>query len=329
MAPTPAIPAPASPAVSVRVPAKINLELVVGPRREDGYHELATVFHAVALFDVVTARPAREWGVTVTGPYAHLFESDVEPDDNLAVRAATLLAEAAARTGGVGVTPVHLTIDKSIPVAAGMAGGSADAAAALVACDALWDLNTPMTGLHELAARLGSDVNFALIGGTAVGSGRGEKVTPEPSTSRFEWVVVTADEGLSTPAVFAELDRLRAQRTVPAPITAPALLRALRSGDVEALGGALANDLEEAACSLRPELAATIVAGTEAGAVAGLVSGSGPTVVFLARDAGHARTLASHLTASNVGAQVICASGPARGAHVIPGPRPDTAEGAA
>ena len=300
--------------VSVRVPAKINLELAVGPLRDDGYHDLATVFHA---------ETADAWGVTVTGPYADLFENDVAAEDNLAVKAGRLLARATEHTLRIQVPPAHLTIHKTIPVAAGMAGGSADAAGALVACDTLWGIDTPQEMFHELAAQLGSDVNFALVGGTAIGTGRGEKVVPALSEHRFDWVVVTSRSGLSTAAVFRELDRLRAEREVPAPTTSPELLAALRSGDVGALGVALTNDMQEAAVSLLPEINQVLQAGLAAGAVAGLLSGSGPTCAFLARDAEHSRELLAQLSteleAVGLGDQIIRTSGPARGAHVITG----------
>lgn len=314
------------PRVSVRVPAKINLELLVGPLRDDGFHDLATVFHAVGLFDVVTAEPADTWGVTVTGSYAEQFEG-APAGENLALKAARLLARHADEVEQVRVLPVHLTVNKEIPVAAGMAGGSADAAGALVACDALWGLDTPVETLHELAAQLGSDVNFALTGGTAIGTGRGEQVTPALIDSRFNWVVVTSSEGLSTPAVFRELDRRREGQEVPAPATSAGLLAALRSGDPEALGAAMTNDMQAAAVGLLPQIQAVLNAGDKAGAVAGLLSGSGPTCVFLARSAEHARELRAALDAAGVGEHVIRTSGPARGAHVIsdpnnPGPTP-------
>lgn len=298
-------------AVTVRVPAKLNLELLVGPRRDDGYHDLSTVFHAVSLFDTVTVEDADEWQVEVLGPYSHLVPAG---DGNLALEAARLLSswEGLDR-------PAKITIDKAIPVAAGLAGGSADAAGTLVACDALWGLDSDRAVLDSLAERLGSDVNFALTGGTAIGSGRGERVAPVLGRGRYEWVLVTSDEGLSTPAVFAEIDRLRADRDVPDPEPTPAMMAALRSGDVVALGAALVNDLQEAALSLRPELGDVLAAGMECGALGGVVSGSGPTVAFLAENTERALDLVSALTDAGVGALVKRAGGPVHGAHVVSG----------
>lgn len=320
--------AAASGGVTVRVPAKINLELIIGPRRDDGFHDLATVFHSVGLYDDVTITPAREWSVTISGPYAHLVPTD---EDNLALRAARLLA--AAVSGGRGrrrskdadddgagaVHPVHIHIAKEIPVAAGLAGGSADAAATLVGCDALWRLGSERSLLEELAAQLGSDVNFALAGGTAIGSGRGERVAPVLGNGRYHWVLVASDEGLSTPAVFAECDRLRAERgdDVPPPAPSARIMAALRSGDPRALGAALTNDLQAAALSLRPDLTEVLEAGLEYGALGGIVSGSGPTVAFLVDGAEGALDLAVALTASGVASQVKRAPGPVHGAHVL------------
>ncbi|HEX2315589.1 MAG TPA: 4-(cytidine 5'-diphospho)-2-C-methyl-D-erythritol kinase [Thermomonospora sp.] len=293
---------------TVRVPAKVNLQLAVGPLRDDGYHDLVNVFHAVSLFDEVTAEPAGALSVRVEGASVEGVPLD---DDNLAVRAARLLA---ARTG---VEPaVALTIRKAIPVAGGMAGGSADAAAALVACARLWGVTAD---LHDLAATLGSDVPFALLGGTAVGTGRGEVLTPVEAAGRFHWVFALADGGLSTPAVYAECDRLREAAGVrPGPPEASrALMDALAAGDAKALGAALANDLQEAALSLRPSLAATLAAGRERGALGALVSGSGPTCAFLTESADHAAALAASLAEAGVARSAVPAHGPVPGATVI------------
>lgn len=301
--------------VTVRVPAKINLELLVGPRRDDGFHGLSTVFHAVSLYDDVTVIPADEWSVDVVGAYTHLVPVG---DDNLALRAARLLAKAA----GV-ESPVHVQIAKEIPVAAGLAGGSADAAATLVACDHLWKLGSEPELLDDLAARLGSDVNFALTGGTAIGSGRGERVAPVLGRGRYRWVLVTSEQGLSTPAVFAECDRLRGDSPVPDPAPSEPMMASLRSGDARALGAALTNDLQEAACSLRPDLADVLSAGKEFGALGGVVSGSGPTVAFLVDGTEGALDLAVAFAASGVATEGIKrVNGPVHGAHVRPVPPP-------
>ncbi|OKK16736.1 4-diphosphocytidyl-2C-methyl-D-erythritol kinase [Streptomyces sp. CB00455] len=293
--------------VTVRVPAKVNVRLAVGAARPDGFHDLANVFLAVSLFDEVTASPADGLTVTCAGP-----DADQVPLDrtNLAARAAEILARRA------GIEPaVHLHIAKRIPVAGGMAGGSADGAAALLACDALWGLDTPRAELLDICAVLGSDVPFSLVGGAALGTGRGELLTPVEAGA-FHWVFAVADGGLSTPAVFREFDRLTAGTPVPPPVAPPALLTALASGDPQALAPLLANDLQAAALSLRPQLAATLAAGTEAGALAALVSGSGPTTAFLVRDQEAAGKVAAALEASGTCRTTRTASSPAPGATV-------------
>lgn len=301
--------APSPQSVTARVPAKVNLELVVGPLRPDGFHHLATVFQAVGLHDDVTVQPADDWGITINGPYA-----DLVPDDgtNLALRAARLLAGAA----GIEV-PVHITIDKDIPVAAGMAGGSADAAGALLACDALWGVWTSRTALEDLAADLGSDVPFALLGGTAMGSGRGDQLAPVLGRGRYFWVLALSDAGLSTPAVYAECDRLRSTLRVPGPTPSASMMTALRSGDAASLGKALSNDLQPAALSLQPRLEEVLGAGMDNGALGGIVSGSGPTVAFLVSDTESSLDLAVALAALGVASSVKRAVGPVRGAHIL------------
>jgi 4-diphosphocytidyl-2-C-methyl-D-erythritol kinase len=220
----------------------------------------------------------------------------------------------------VAVAPeVHLLIRKAIPVAAGLAGGSADAAAALVACDALWNAGLDRAELAELGAGLGSDVPFALLGGTAVGLGRGERLTPALARGRFEWVFAVADEGLATTDVYAELDRIRKDRVMAEPRVDDAVMSALRSGRPAALGEALCNDLQPAAVSLRPGLMRVLEAGEEYGALGSVVSGSGPTVALLARDAEHAIDLAVALTASGVCRTVKRAYGPVPGARLVDG----------
>jgi 4-diphosphocytidyl-2-C-methyl-D-erythritol kinase len=305
-----------SDAVLVRAPAKINLELAVGPPGADGYHPVATVFHAVAVFDDLTALPAEPGeGLTLTvdGPQAGPVPLD---RTNLVLRAARLLAE---RVGVEADARLHLR--KGIPVAGGMAGGSADAAAALVACDALWHTGLDREQLHDLAVELGSDVPFCLLGGTAIGGGRGERLTPALARGEYHWVVALADHGLSTPAVYDEIDRLRSvgQAPVPAaePVISGALMQALRAGDAEALGACLDNQLQPAALSLDPELGRALAIGRKVGALGGLVSGSGPTTVFLARDSGHALDLAVALTASGAAADVRRTHGPVAGARLV------------
>ncbi|MFN0280479.1 MAG: 4-(cytidine 5'-diphospho)-2-C-methyl-D-erythritol kinase [Kineosporiaceae bacterium] len=295
--------------VVARAPGKVNLALVVGPLRRDGYHELVNVFHAVSLTDDVAARPADDVTVTVDGAHAERVPCD---GSNLAVRAARLLAERAGVTDGV-----QLHITKHIPVAGGMAGGSADAAAALLACDTLWQTGMSREDLHGLAAELGSDVPFALVGGTAVGTGRGEELTSALARGEYEWVVAVSDAGLSTPAVYAELDRLREGRPVAVPRVPDGLMEALRSGDADALGESLHNDLQPAACSLVPALERTLEIGREYGALGALVSGSGPSVAFLVRDHEQALDISVALTASGAADDVRRARGPVTGARLL------------
>lgn len=294
--------------VTARAPAKINLTLGVGPRRPDGYHEIATVYQAVSLSDEVVVGPAEGIEVAVEGPGAEQVPLD---GSNLVVRAARLLAE---RTG------VHdgaaIRIRKGIPVAGGMAGGSADAAATLLACDVLWGTGLSRGELGGFAAELGSDVPFCLFGGTAVGSGRGERLSPVLARGEHHWVVVLAEEGLSTPAVFAELDRLRAGQEVPDPQVPAALMQALRGGDPDALAAELVNDLQPAALSLLPSLRRTLDLGRDCGALAGIVSGSGPSVAFLVRGPEHALDLAVGLTAAGRVRDVHRLHGPVPGARI-------------
>ncbi|MGW2179043.1 4-(cytidine 5'-diphospho)-2-C-methyl-D-erythritol kinase [Streptomyces sp. NPDC001732] len=295
--------------VTVRVPAKVNVQLAVGAPRPDGFHDLANVFLAVGLYDEVTVAPADELRLTCSGPDAAQVPLDAT---NLAARAAIALAERH------GIAPdVHIHIAKDIPVAGGMAGGSADGAAALLACDTLWGTGADRDELLAICAQLGSDVPFSLVGGAALGTGRGELLTPVDVGGTFHWVFAVADGGLSTPAVYREFDRLTAGTDVPAPAASPALLDALRSGDVTALADTLGNDLQPAALSLRPSLAATLAAGTEAGALAALVSGSGPTTAFLTADEESARKVAEALLASGTCRNARTAVSPAPGATVV------------
>jgi 4-diphosphocytidyl-2-C-methyl-D-erythritol kinase len=293
--------------VTARAPAKVNLQLSVGSRRGDGYHDLATVFHAVSVYDEVTARPGAGVTLLVDGT-----DGVPRSPDNLAYKAAVALAQHAGIPADV-----ELHLRKEIPVAAGMAGGSADAAAALVACDAVWGLGLSRSDLLEIAGMLGSDVPFALVGGTAVGLGRGEQVTPALTRGTFHWVFAVANRGLSTPAVYAEFDRLRSGREIPPPEVSEDVMSALLSGDASALGRALSNDLQPAACNLRQPLRLTLDVGEECGALGAIVSGSGPTCAFLVRDADHGLDLAVGLSAAGVVRSVLRATGPVAGARVI------------
>lgn len=295
----------------VRVPAKLNLALRVGPPRPDGFHPLATVFQAVSLFDEVSAAPGAEGVVTVTTTGEG---ADRVPDDetNLAVRAARLLAE---RHGHPGLG-ARMSITKQIPVAGGMAGGSADAAAALLACSVLWDLDTSPDDLLDLAAELGSDVPFALLGGCALGTGRGERLVPALTRGTYHWVLAFAEGGLSTPVVFRRFDELALAGDGPLDVPV-GVMNALAASDPRALGRALANDLQPAALSLAPELRRTLEAGMECGALGGLVSGSGPTCAFLAADESAAVDLSVRLSSEGVARAIKRVAGPVPGTRLI------------
>jgi 4-diphosphocytidyl-2-C-methyl-D-erythritol kinase len=305
--------------VTVRVPGKVNLYLAVGDLRDDGYHELTTVFHAVSLFDEVTVRNADVLSLELSGEGFGDGASSLPLDQrNLAWRAAELMAEHVGRAPDVAIS-----LEKSIPVAGGMAGGSADAAAVLVAMNALWELGVPRRDLHTLAAELGSDVPFALHGGTALGTGRGEQLATVLARSTFHWVLAFADGGLSTPKVFAEIDKLRADagRDPVARLDDPEpLLTALASGDPRQLAPLLGNDLQPAALSLDGRLRRTLRSGIEAGALAGVVSGSGPTCAFLCASAESAVDIGAQLAGAGVCRTVRAASGPVPGARVVPAP---------
>lgn len=299
-------------AVTVRAPGKVNLHLAVGGVDDAGYHEVRTVLQAVSLYDELTASAPgdpRAFTIEVAGEGV----ADVPADDsNLAVRAARLLAETAGVSAGV-----HLAVRKQIPVAAGMAGGSADAAAALVACDAYWETGLSRSELNGLAAELGSDVPFALAGGTALGTGRGERLSPVLARGSYSWIFALADSGLSTTAVYAELDRYRGELPRPALLPAADVLTALGHADVAMLGRSLANDLQAPAIRLRPALARVLEAGRELGAVGAIVSGSGPTCAFLARDARDGVRLAASLAGAGVCRTVRAATGPVPGVRIV------------
>ncbi|MCH9816691.1 MAG: 4-(cytidine 5'-diphospho)-2-C-methyl-D-erythritol kinase [Actinomycetia bacterium] len=295
--------------VRVRVPAKVNLALSVGPLGADGFHELATVFQAVSLYDEVglTQRGDSDGlRIAVTGTEAAGVPLDAA---NLAWRAVANIAEAA----GV-PTNVDLAIVKGIPVAGGMAGGSADAAAAFLAAKTLWDVDVD---LAAMAAELGSDVPFALMGGMAVGSGRGDQLVPAMARGHYEWVFAVATEGLSTPSVYGACDRLRVDQNVPAPAIAADLMLALRQGDPGAVGKHLSNDLQPAAISLAPHLAEVLALGEDHGALGSLVSGSGPTCAFLVAGEEQALEVGVALSSSGLCGAVRRAAGPVGGARVV------------
>jgi 4-diphosphocytidyl-2-C-methyl-D-erythritol kinase len=303
--------------VTVRVPGKVNLFLGVGDLRGGGYHDLTTVFHAVSLLDEVTVSTADTLSLDLAGEGGESLPTDRR---NLAWKAAELMAEHVGRSPDVAIS-----IEKSIPVAGGMAGGSADAAGVLVAMNHLWEIGVPRRDLHAMAAELGSDVPFALHGGTALGTGRGEELATVLARSTFHWVLAFAYKGLSTPKVFGELDRLRATaggaRAEPARLGDPEpMLAALASGDARQLAPLLGNDLQAAALSLYPELRRTLRAGLDAGALAAIVSGSGPTCAFLCASSPQAIDVGARLAGAGVCRTVRVASGPVQGARVVPAP---------
>jgi 4-diphosphocytidyl-2-C-methyl-D-erythritol kinase len=300
--------------VRTRAPGKINVYLSVGALQDDGYHDVATAYQAVSLYEDVLAEPADDFSVQFTGP----IDTSAVPVDgsNLALRAARLVAETAGHRGGV-----RLTIDKQVPVAGGMGGGSADAAATLLAVDTLWGTGLGRDELLRLAARLGADVPFAFVGGTAIGTGRGDELSPALAKGAFHWVLALSDTGLSTPAVYRALDEHRERYRAdiaPAPRKPGVesnVLQALRAGDADLLADCLHNDLQAPAMRLQPDLAATLELGERAGALAGLVSGSGPTVAFLVPDQDAALDVQVALSAS--GLVAVRADGPVHGARVV------------
>lgn len=298
--------------VTVRVPAKVNLQLSVGPREADGYHQLVTVFQAISIFDEITIKIAEQGSginLTVSGDQVHGVPTDAS---NLVVEAAELIASKFEID-----IDAHIELKKSIPVAGGMAGGSADAAAAIVAIDELYNLEMTREEMHEIASELGSDVPFLLRGGTAIGQGRGDQLTAALSRGTYHWVLALSSVGLSTPAVYSECDRLRQGLDISEPQISDALMQALLAADPKTVGNLLVNDLQPAACSLRPALRLILDVGQEYGALGAIVSGSGPTVAFLVSDEEHGLDLAVALSASGVVGSVTRAFGPVHGAKVI------------
>ena len=296
--------------VVTRVPGKINLQLSVGPLQRDGYHPVATVFQAVSIFDDVKIALSDKPGITI-----HSAKSDERlplDKNNLAFKAAELMAKKFDITDGI-----EITLNKEIPIAGGMAGGSADAGATIVGIDALFSLGLKRNEMEKIGSELGADIPFTISGCTAIGTGRGDQITPVLSRGSYSWVLALSSSGLSTPAVYNECDRLREGLQVAPPHVSDSLLHALSAGDAVALGKALSNDLQPAACSLKPALRLILDVGLDYGALGGLVSGSGPTVAFLAENEDHALDLVVALTSSGVVGNVVRASGPVPGARVI------------
>jgi 4-diphosphocytidyl-2-C-methyl-D-erythritol kinase len=295
--------------VEVQAPAKVNLQLSVGPKEADGYHQVITVFQAVSLMDVIKISESDQFGISIKGDYTTGVPLD---QSNLIFKAVQLMSEKFDTS-----TSLDFEINKSIPVAGGMAGGSADAAASLLGIDQLYGLGLTKDELAEVAREIGSDVPFMLHGGTAVGRGRGDEITPALSRGTYHWVIAVSSSGLSTPAVYGECDRLRTGLDIKAPTLNDELLQSLLSGDSVRVGKSLNNDLQAAACSLRPALRLILDTGQEYGALGGIVSGSGPSVAFLVADEDHSLDLAVALTSSGVVGSVARAQGPVPGAKVI------------
>ena len=294
--------------VEVQVPAKVNLQLSVGPKETDGYHEVVTVFQAISLFDNLKITRSDQFDITLEGDFINGVPVD---QSNLVSKAVDLMAEKFQIDKNL-----CIEINKSIPVAGGMAGGSADAAATLLGIDQLFGLGLSKDELSEVARKLGSDVPFMLHGGVAVGRGHGDEITPALSRGNYHWVIALSSNGLATPAVYGECDRLRTGLDIKAPSINDELLQALLTGDSVRVGKALNNDLQAAAISLRPALRLILDTGQEYGALGGIVSGSGPSVAFLVADEDHSLDLAVALTSSGVVGSVARAQGPVVGAKV-------------
>jgi 4-diphosphocytidyl-2-C-methyl-D-erythritol kinase len=321
----------------IRIPAKINLHIGVGPRRDDGYHELVTVMQTVSLHDTLllrgdgngqaahpSARRLMSLALTLDDA-SGAHGADVLPVDerNLVVQAARALMDeigigmgrplTSSADGGLDAPFTHLHLTKRIPIAAGMGGGSADAAAALVGLNVLWDIGLDQERLRELAAGLGSDVPFCVVGGTVLATGTGTAIARVLTRGSYHWVIGMDDVPLSTPAVYAAFDELSTPRASEPDL----VLQALRTGDVDMLAASLHNDLEPAAIALRPELASRRDAMLEAGALAAIVSGSGPTLLALASDTLHAHALAESLR--DTFPRVEVASSPSGGPEIATG----------
>lgn len=298
--------------VVARVPAKVNLQLSVGPLGSDGYHEVTTVFQGISLFDdvtVATALPGSGITISITGDTAQGVPVD---NSNLAIKAAQLMAKT------YDLPPdLIIKLKKEIPVAGGMAGGSADAAGVIVGLDSLFELGISRDEMESVGSKIGADVPFSICGGVAIGTGRGDQITPALAKGSYNWVLALSGQGLSTPSVYQECDRLREGLSIATPQVSEPLMQALRAGDAKALGKALSNELQSAACSLRPALRLVLDVGVDYGALGGIVSGSGPTVAFLVTDDEHAMDLTVALSSSGVVSSVVRATGPAAGARII------------
>lgn len=298
--------------VIARVPAKINLQLAVGPLGSDGFHEVTTVFQAISLFDDVSVATAPEnngISIQITGQTSKGVPSD---SSNLAVKAATLMIKNYDLP-----SDLNIKLTKEIPVAGGMAGGSADAAGVIVGLDSLFELGLSRDEMEIVGSKIGADVPFSICGGVAIGTGRGDQITPALFKGSYHWVLALSGQGLATPSVYAECDRLREGLSIAIPVVSEQLMQAVRAGDAKVLGKSLSNDLQPAACSLRPALRLVLDVGLDYGALGGIVSGSGPTVAFLVKDDEHAMDLTVALSSSGVISSVVRATGAVAGARII------------
>ena len=305
------------PVIGATAFGKINLYFGVGPLREDGYHEVASLYQSVSLVETVLVEPAQDWSVTTDGSLDPMLLAQVPTGKtNLVVKAAQAVAKASKVRKA---QPLHFFVNKNVPVAGGMGGGSADCAAALLAANTFYGNKLEKDQLLTLASELGADVPFALMGGAALGTGTGHELTPVAQASELHWVLVPNPFGLSTPLVFAELDRMRSERGIDPRNAKPAknptaLLKALKSGaPATEIAPLIHNDLQEAALHLRPELAGILDLGLKCDALAAVISGSGPTIALLARGIDDAAAIASRMRTFGYDAtQVQSPTGPAR-----------------
>ena len=300
--------------VTASAPGKINIFFKVGALNSDGYHDVLSIYQALDIRETIKVANSSRWKVSVSGALSEEQIAAVPTgEDNLVVRAAKSIGQLAALTK---IPELSFEIIKNVPVAGGMGGGSADAAAAMLAVDDLWDTQVDGEALIKAAAELGADIPFALLGGTAIGIGRGDKLDPIDDVQKLHWVLVPMDAGLSTPRVYAKLDEMRAAKgqdptLVPMPQVPHELIDALVHGDAREVAKHLHNDLQDAAVSLMPELSVTMDAGLAAGALAAMVSGSGPTIAMLAESEEAAESIANRLAFE--GYIAIPTFGPAKG----------------
>jgi 4-diphosphocytidyl-2-C-methyl-D-erythritol kinase len=263
--------------VWVRAPAKVNLFLEVLARRADGYHELATLMIAVSLYDTLEFTEGPSGATRLRCDHPSLSTGP----DNLICRAVELVRRHSGRAGGV-----DIRLWKRVPMAAGLGGGSSDAAATLAGLNRLWKLGWDREELARLGAELGSDVSFFFAGSAAWCTGRGERIEPMRLGRRLDFVLVSPSVGLSTAEVFRGV-------TVPTePISGEAVRRAAAAGDVRELGRLLHNRLQPEAERLCPDVAGLVTRLAGLGPAGQLMSGSGSSVFALCRDPGEALSLA-------------------------------------